>query len=200
MRLSIVEVRRVNYHRGMSRTEADRTEARAKRGSEAQESPRAEEALAREAWAALFELIQERMRHFPGLAAELELSTVQAHVLRMLGYGPQPMSGLATYLACDASNVTGLVDRLEGRGLVERRSAEHDRRVKLLCLTDAGAKVRERLMERLAEPPAAISALSAADLRALRDVMRRAVEKLNEQREAGGGATAAYPSRGDKQG
>ncbi|MFL5343833.1 MAG: MarR family winged helix-turn-helix transcriptional regulator [Hyalangium sp.] len=175
-------------------------EGRAKRGGEVQELPRAEADLAREAWAPLFELIQERMRRFPGLAAELELSSVQAHVLRMLGYGPQPMNGLASYLACDASNVTGLVDRLEGRGLVERRSAENDRRVKLLCLTEAGSQVRERLMERLAEPPPAIAALSAADLRALRDVMRRAVEKLNEQREAAGGATAASPPRGDKQG
>lgn len=189
----------MNYHRGMSRTEADRSEARGKRGGEAQESPRAETDLAREAWAPLFELIQERMRRFPGLAAEFELSPVQAHVLRMLGHGPQAMSGLASYLSCDASNVTGLVDRLEGRGLVERRSAEHDRRVKLLCLTDVGSEVRERLMERLAEPPPAISALSAADLRSLRDVMRRAVEKLNEQREAEG-ATAAHPPRGDKQG
>jgi DNA-binding MarR family transcriptional regulator len=190
----------VNYDRSMSRTEADKTEARAKRSGEALEAPRPEEDLAREAWAPLFELIQERMRHFPGLAAEFELSPVQAHVLRMLGYGPQPMSVLAGYLACDASNVTGLVDRLEGRGLVERRSAEHDRRVKLLCLTEPGAEVRQRLMERIAEPPAAISALSAADLRALRDVMRRAVEKLNEQREEAGGAVAAYPPRGDKQG
>jgi DNA-binding MarR family transcriptional regulator len=110
------------------------------------------------------------------------------------------MSVLAGYLACDASNVTGLVDRLEGRGLVERRSAEHDRRVKLLCLTELGAEVRRRLMERMAEPPAAISALSAADLRALRDVMLRAVEKLHEQQEEEGGAMAAYPPRGDKQG
>jgi DNA-binding MarR family transcriptional regulator len=198
--VSIVEVRRVNYHQEMSRTEADRMEARAKRGGEAPETPRPEVELAREAWAPLFELIQERMRRFPGLAAEFELSPVQAHVLRMLGSGPQPMSGLASYLSCDASNVTGLVDRLEGRGLVERRSAEHDRRVKLLCLTEAGGQVRQRLMERLAEPPAAIVALSAADLRALRDVMRRAVEKLNEQREDAGGGTAASAPRGDKQG
>jgi DNA-binding MarR family transcriptional regulator len=103
--------------------------------------------LAREAWAPLFELIQDRMRHFPLLAAEFELSPVQAHVLRTLGYGPQPMSVLADYLSCDASNVTGLVDRLESRGLVERRNAEHDRRVKLLCLTEAGAEVRLRLMQ-----------------------------------------------------
>jgi MarR family transcriptional regulator, organic hydroperoxide resistance regulator len=164
------------------------------------ESPRPEEDLAREAWAPLFELIQERMRHFPVLAAEFELSPVQAHVLRMLGYAPQAMSVLAGYLSCDASNVTGLVDRLETRGLVERRNAEHDRRVKLLCLTEAGSEVRQRLMERMAEPPPAIAALSATDLRSLRDVMLRAVEKLEAQRAETGGALAGFAPRGDKKG
>lgn len=169
--------------RHMSRTHGDRVDAKGRRAIEAAEVPRGEASLAREAWAPLFELIQEQMRNFPALAAEFELSPVQAHVLRTLGYGPQPMSTLAGYLSCDASNVTGLVDRLETRGLVERRSAEHDRRVKLLCLTEAGAEVRLRLMERLAEPPAAIAALSPEDLRALRDVMLRAVEKLKEQQD-----------------
>jgi len=164
--------------------------------SRAMEAPRAEEALAREAWAPLFELVQEMMRHFPVMAAEFELSPVQAHVLRMLGYGPQPMSVLATYLACDASNVTGLVDRLESRGLVERRGAEHDRRVKMLALTEAGVELRRRLMARMAEPPAAITALSPADLRSLRDVVLRALEKMELQR-----AEARGPlSRGEREG
>ncbi len=163
------------------------------------EAARPEESLAREAWAPLFELIQEMMRHFPALAAEFELSPVQAHVLRMLGYGAQPMSVLAAYLSCDASNVTGLVDRLEGRGLVERRGAEHDRRVKMLGLTEEGAELRRRLMERMAEPPPAITALSAADLRSLRDVMLRAVEKMEAQR-AEARATLTPPlSRGERE-
>jgi DNA-binding MarR family transcriptional regulator len=190
--MSIVDVQRVNYDGAMSRTQGDRMEARARRGAEAEE-------LAREAWAPLFELIQDRMRHFPLLAAEFELSPVQAHVLRTLGYGPQPMSMLADYLSCDASNVTGLVDRLETRGLVERRNAEHDRRVKMLCLTSVGAEVRRRLMDRLSEPPAAIASLSAEDLRVLRDVMLRAVDKLKEQQAEGRGVFGP-PVRGEKVG
>jgi MarR family transcriptional regulator, organic hydroperoxide resistance regulator len=190
----------------MSRTPGNRAETvqraepRARRSNEVVEPARAEESLAREAWAPLFELIQERMRHFPALAAEFELSPVQAHVLRTLGYGPQPMSVLAGYLSCDASNVTGLVDRLEARGLVERRGAEHDRRVKLLCLTEAGQEVRRGLMARLAEPPPAIAALSAAELRALRDVMLRAVEKLEEQSAEARGTLTPSPSRGEREG
>jgi DNA-binding MarR family transcriptional regulator len=184
-------------HGDGSESKSRATEGRGRRGSEAAS---VDEALAREAWVPLFELIQEMMRHFPALAAEFELSPVQAHVLRTLGDGPQPMSTLAGYLSCDASNVTGLVDRLEARGLVERRSAEHDRRVKLLALTDAGRELRRRLMARMAEPPPSITALPPADLRALRDVMLRAVENLEAQRAQARGTLTPPLSRGEREG
>ena len=68
--------------------------------------------------------------------AQLGLGFAQAHALRMLDPDePIAMSALAERLFCDASNVTGLVDRLEARGLVERGSAANDRRVKALTLT-----------------------------------------------------------------
>jgi len=109
----------------------------------------------------------------------LGLSFAQAHALRMLDPNePMPMSALAERLFCDASNVTGIVDRLEARGLVERRAYEGDRRVKALTLTQAGAEVRDRALAVMSEPPAAIAALPAADQRALRDILRRAVELL----------------------
>ena len=88
---------------------------------------------------------------------------------------PVPMSELADALHCDNSNVTGIVDRLEDRGLVERRSATHDRRVKMLAVTPRGAEVRERLAERLGQAPEPIASLSPEDQRALRDIMRRAL-------------------------
>jgi DNA-binding MarR family transcriptional regulator len=88
------------------------------------------------------------------------------------------MSALAERLFCDASNVTGIVDRLEGRGLVKRGSAEGDRRVKALTLTAAGVELREQVMAVMSEPPDAIASLSVADQRALRDILARAVERL----------------------
>jgi DNA-binding MarR family transcriptional regulator len=91
---------------------------------------------------------------------------------------PLPMSALADRLFCDASNVTGIVDRLESRGLVERGSAEGDRRVKALTLTNDGVALREQVMAVMNEPPDAIASLSAADQRALRDILARAVERL----------------------
>ena len=60
--------------------------------------------------------------HLPSSGAPFDLSPVQCHVLHLIEPGrPLPMSRLADTLSCDASNVTGLVDRLESRGLVQRR-------------------------------------------------------------------------------
>jgi DNA-binding MarR family transcriptional regulator len=111
------------------------------------------------------------------IASELDLHPQQLFALKHLGE-PLPMGALAELLHCDNSNVTGLVDRLEKRGLAERRSDEHDRRVKLLVLTEDGEQVRERLLARMAEPAPEIAALSAADQRALRDILRRAFDSV----------------------
>jgi DNA-binding MarR family transcriptional regulator len=108
--------------------------------------------------------------------ADLELTPVQGIVLRRLDPDrPTPMNELAEALACDASNVTGLVDRLEARGFVERRAAPSDRRVKTLVLTPEGMEVRARVIRGMSEPPPGIAGLPAEDQRALRDILRRAI-------------------------
>src|SRR6187401_763706 len=116
---------------------------------------------AHEAQQLFFEIgMAQRVRAGAALA-ELGLGFAQAHALRMLDpEDPIPMSALAERLFCDASNVTGIVDRLEKRGLVERRSAEGDRRVKALTLTSAGVELREEVMALMSEPPEAIASLS----------------------------------------
>ena len=52
-----------------------------------------------------------------------------------------PCGKLAQKLKCEPSNVTGIVDRLEARGLVERRPDPADRRVKLAAATEEGRRV-----------------------------------------------------------
>ena len=75
-------------------------------------------------------------RRLMALCQEFDLAPQQLIAVRLLDpAAPSPMSALAEQLHCDNSNVTGIVDRLEARGLVARRSAEHDRRVKMLDLT-----------------------------------------------------------------
>ena len=86
------------------------------------------------------------------------------------------MGRLAQSLACDASNVTGLVDRLESRGLVRRRPSPEDRRVKVLDLTPAGARLRSIVLERMSRPPENLNRLSADEQRALVRILRRLMD------------------------
>jgi DNA-binding MarR family transcriptional regulator len=86
------------------------------------------------------------------------------------------MTELAAMLACDNSNVTGLVDRLEARGLVARRPAPEDRRVKQVVLTTPGRRVRTQLLERVGRPPAGFQRLSSAEQRQLHDLLHRVVD------------------------
>ena len=138
---------------------------------------------AQEAQQFFFELGMAQRMKVGAALAELGLSFAQAHALRLLDpEHPIPMSALAERLFCDASNVTGIADRLESRGLVERQPGEGDRRVKALTLTPAGVELRGRVLELMSEPPDAIAALSLADQRALRDILRRAVERLPQER------------------
>jgi MarR family transcriptional regulator, organic hydroperoxide resistance regulator len=131
---------------------------------------------ASEAWALIFELLHLSKKRFMAIASEFELSPPQVMALRQLDPDePKPMSELAAALRCDNSNVTGIVDRLEDRGLVERRAADHDRRVKMLMMTARGAEIRAQLGARLNEPPEALARLSPEDQLALRDIMRRAL-------------------------
>src|SRR5256885_2465557 len=110
-----------------------------------------------EAWELLTNLFFMQRAELPSVAAEFQLSPAQCHVLHLIQPGqPIPMGRLAEALACDASNVTGLVDRLESRGFVRRRASAEDRRVKVLELTPAGAHLRRVVIERMTKPPAAL--------------------------------------------
>ncbi len=121
-----------------------------------------------EAWHLLLEFLLSQRSHLPALAAAFELSPAQCHVLHLIAPGrPVSMKQLASTLSCDASNVTGLVDRLEARGLVRRRPGHADRRVKELDLTAEGARLRAELVARMTAPPRSFAKLSEADQRAL---------------------------------
>jgi|SRR5919108_2063371 DNA-binding MarR family transcriptional regulator len=129
-----------------------------------------------QAWELMFELFTGTKRKRLQIAQEYGLSPMQLFALAALEPGREaPMSALADTLLCDASNVTGIVDRLEARNLIERRPAAHDRRVKLIALTEEGERLRDEASRRIRQPPPQIAGLSAADKRALRDILRRAV-------------------------
>ena len=130
---------------------------------------------AQEAWALISELFWDLRPRMAAAAAEFGLTPPQMFALKLLDPGhPIPMRELAAQLHCDSSNVTGIVDRLTAQGLVERREDAHDRRLRMLAVTDQGAKVRARLRDVMLEVPPGIAGLRPEEQRALRDLMRRA--------------------------
>lgn len=144
--------------------------------------------VADQAWALLlqvgFELVSA---HFAAAIAEVDLAPAQARALHELELErPISMRELAERLKSDPSNVTGLVDRLEARDLVERRAHPSDRRIKGLALTAAGAKLRARLLARLYLAPPCVAALPARDQRVLRDILQRVVSSANGEVVASG--------------
>lgn len=134
---------------------------------------------ASEASELLFELLMAQKRRFHTTAKEHGLSPQQAATLLHLEPSQSlTMSAIAELLMCDASNVTGIVDKLEARDLAARGQTE-DRRVKALSLTPQGERVRASMREQVMEPPSWLLALSRDDQRALRDSLRRASEALH---------------------
>ncbi len=96
------------------------------------------------------------MRHWPGG----RLSLVHLNVLIVLeADGPLPMRGLAEAMDVSQASATGIVDRMEQRGLVERQRDAEDRRVVRVAITDEGRQLvagmanerREHLAQMLGE-------------------------------------------------
>ena len=128
----------------------------------------------------MYEVFRASKPFLEAVAATFELTPQQMFALRQLSNErPLPMSALATSLGCDASNVTSIVDKLETRGFVERRSADHDRRVKALVMTRSGVALQKRIEERMQQqPPPAIANLSPADQQTLCEILGRALDSL----------------------
>lgn len=58
-----------------------------------------------------------------------------------------PMKSLSTFMSCDPSNITGIVEQLVTESLVERKEALHDRRIKTVTLTEKGLALRDKFLE-----------------------------------------------------
>jgi len=130
-----------------------------------------------EAWELLLRFFFSQRAGLPALAAEFELSPAQCHVLHLIEPGhPVAMGELADTLACDKSNVTGLVDRLESRGLIRRTPSSEDRRLKVLDLTPAGARLRAIVLERMGTPPDSLARLTPEQQRALVKILKHLLD------------------------
>lgn len=110
--------------------------------------------------------ITERLRqHWSVHAAALGLTAAQVKVLLHLTPGEAvPMRKLARQLDYDASNLTTVVDRLAGRGALERHADPADRRVKALVLTAEGERLRDQFWRSLVTDPGPLTPLGQDDL------------------------------------
>lgn len=129
---------------------------------------------ASDVWRLMLDYMQAQFGRASGILQELGLTPGHLKVLMQLEPGlGRPMGSLAHSFACDASTMTWLVDRLEERGLVERRMLPGDRRVKTVVLTPRGIETKARLHERLYEPPAELLALDRTALDSMLEILSK---------------------------
>lgn len=104
----------------------------------------------------------ENQARFHGVSEELGISPPMLKaLLELTPHEGVPMRDLAERWGCDASFVTVTCDGLESRGLVERRVAEHDRRIKIVELTPGGVEALARAEREVYGPRAGFDALTA---------------------------------------
>ncbi|WRZ95789.1 MarR family transcriptional regulator [Streptomyces sp. NBC_01007] len=111
---------------------------------------------------------------FTVAAASENLTASQGKTLNVLRRGPASMSALATTLTCDASNMTGIIDRLEKRGLVRREPRPSDRRVKNVVLTAEGERVIDVIRGKMHTTQAGLNRLDEQERDTLYTLLERA--------------------------
>ncbi|MFD6551033.1 MarR family winged helix-turn-helix transcriptional regulator [Streptomyces sp. NPDC058398] len=111
---------------------------------------------------------------FTVAAASENLTASQGKTLNVLRRGPAAMRALATILTCDASNMTGIIDRLEKRGLVQREPSPTDRRVKNVVLTAEGERVIDVIRAKMDTTRAGLNRLSEDERDTLYTLLERA--------------------------
>jgi DNA-binding MarR family transcriptional regulator len=122
------------------------------------------------------------MRHWPGG----RISLIHINVISLLETdGPQPMRALAEALDVSQASATGIVDRMEQRGLVERRRDEEDRRIVRVVLTDGGRQLVEGVaQERHEHMRMLLEEFTDEELQAFlvgSRAMRRARERMHDR-------------------
>jgi DNA-binding MarR family transcriptional regulator len=122
-------------------------------------------------WGLMLRSVLELLPYFTARCADLDLTATQGNVLLRLGAKPMIMRQLADALVCDPSTVTGVVDRLQDRGLVRRERQAGDRRAWVLALTEAGDAMRVELLDRLRAPAGQFGRLSPAEERRLHEAL-----------------------------
>jgi DNA-binding MarR family transcriptional regulator len=136
--------------------------------------------LATSAWQSMRSLVLDLHDRRFAVSDAIGMSYLRAKALRRLLPGPLPMRELGTALTTDAPYTTVIIDDLEQRGLVQRQVNPADRRSKLVRITAAGRAVARKAEKIQSAPPAAIAALSGAELAMLERTLRRLVDDAEQ--------------------
>lgn len=123
---------------------------------------------------AMFDFVDAYDRAYETAAAEHGLSVAHACVLGRLG-DRRGMGELADELGCDASNITQIIARLEGRGLVERQPDPADRRTRHITRTPAGDELNAAFERSFEFARSAVSNLSLEEQHQLAALLRKAL-------------------------
>ncbi len=84
------------------------------------------------------------------IADEFDLSVMQLYTMCMLANNKSiPMNSLSNRLHCDASNITGIVDRLFNHTYITREENPDDRREKMIKLTTKGENLCEKITKKI---------------------------------------------------
>jgi DNA-binding MarR family transcriptional regulator len=120
---------------------------------------------------------------FIRLADEHELTVVQLYALCSMVPGRAvPMKEVAYWLNCDASNVTGIIDRLFSQAYIVRQENPADRRVKMVLLTEKGELLRGRLVDGiLAYRADRLDALSGVEQEQLKGLLLKILQSNTPQ-------------------
>lgn len=130
------------------------------------------------AWALIWKIFQADKQRRWGMIAELGLTPAQGMAIGSLDPDDPPtMSALAQNMHCDNSTLTGVVDRLEAMGYVERVPAPQDRRARCVALTPAGVAFQQRFLETMRPAPPQLSHLTAAEAAQLEHLLAVAIDR-----------------------
>lgn len=138
---------------------------------------------------AIVYLYTESRRITKGLASEYGLTGPQLAVMKMLEpVGKLSLSELSDRIRARNSTVTGIIDRMEREGLVERRRSEEDRRVVHIVLTRQGRQLASEIpvepVQIFRQVLSELSTRDASDLKRILTRLARRVRELVEDQES----------------
>lgn len=132
----------------------------------------------------IIETYRTLLRESEELLSEENLTRPQFQALRCIAVkGQTTMKGISDKLSVTPPNITGIIDRLESKGLVKRTAHRGDRRATIIELTPKGAAVQERVSSEYKEfLQNAVKVLTTGERRALNDLLIKLQEGMSRSR------------------